>query len=103
MSAPLVKFKTGYSADNIKQIEVVRETAQCVWVYAGYKNRDGSLVARRAAKCDNYDQYHDTWEVAHAFLLEKVTANITACRRALERANGRLGNIKGMKPPKEGV
>jgi hypothetical protein len=99
MSAPLVKFETGYSADSIKQIEIERETAQCVWLYTNSIDKNNVRGTRRSAKRDSYAQYHDTWGDAHAFLIAKAEGNVAACRRSLESANGKLGNIKGMKPP----
>ena len=97
LSLPLVKFKTGYSADNIERVEVLRETAQCVYLPSHCPGK----TERRDAKRSEYTQYHDTWAEARAYLMQKAQTAVIAARRNLELANARLGNIKGMKPPKE--
>ena len=96
----LVKFKTDYSAKTIEPIEVLRETAQCVYL-APHRPRADGKTERREAKLGDYAQYHDTWVEARAYLLRKAESDVKEARRQLELANGHLGNIKGMKPPKE--
>lgn len=94
---PLVKFKTGYSADKIERVEVLRETAQCVYLPSHCHRK----TERRDAKRSEYTQYHDTWAEAHTYLMQRAETAVIAARRSLELANTKLGNIKGMKPPKE--
>lgn len=43
----------------------------------------------------------DTWQEAHAALLAAAEQEVAAARLHLQRLNGRLGNVKGMKPPQE--
>lgn len=96
----LVKFRTDYSAKTIVRVEVLRETAACVFLEPfGYQIKGKS--ERREAKLGEFAQYHDTWGDAHAYLMRKAERDVTQARRGLDLANGHLGNIKGMKPPKE--
>lgn len=43
----------------------------------------------------------NTWREAHAALLAAAEQEVAAARLHLERLNGRIGRIKGMKPPAE--
>lgn len=84
----IVKYKTRW--DKIEPVEVERETANCVWV-----------KGRRAAKASSWDSYYDSWAEAHARLVVEQEEAVASLRRQLEAANGKLGQIKGMKPPKD--
>jgi hypothetical protein len=53
----------------------------------------------RVAKSTAYSQYYPTWGEAHQALLEYAEKDLTKARRALERAQGFHGNVKGMKRP----
>lgn len=90
----ITKYVTGYTADKIKQVEVIRETEAFVYLpgYQGGKER-------REAKVSKYDQYHDSWNEAHQYLTGKAQEEVDAIRRRLEQAKGKLGNIKGLKNP----
>jgi hypothetical protein len=97
MSAPIIKFKTGgWGKSPIEAVECVRETAQSVWIAGTHGGGES-----RQAKVSGYICFHDTWELAHAYLLEKAERAVRHARENLEVANGKLGNIKGIKPPKE--
>jgi hypothetical protein len=75
--------------DKIAPIEVERATEKFVWI-------DG----RRAGRLGSYCQgYFETWDAARDYLQSDATMKVASLRRQLETANGRLGNIKGMKPP----
>jgi hypothetical protein len=93
----LVKFKTDYSAKTIEPVDVTRETSACVYLPSSFR----SAGERREAKVSDYAQYHNSWGDAHAYLLQKAAEKVAEARRSLELANAKLGNIKGMKPPKE--
>jgi hypothetical protein len=88
MSAPITKYKTNYSKNRIEAVTVERETDTSVWI-----------GTRRVAKMSTYDAYHDSWSAAHTFLLANAERGIDIARQDLEMANGKLGNIKGMKVP----
>ena len=95
-TATITKYKTVGWRLAIEVVECVRETAQSVWVRR--KSWGGEVESREAKSCDGH-QYHDTWEAAHAFLMERETANVESLRMQLEQAKGRLGTVKGMKCP----
>lgn len=84
----IVKYRTRW--DQIERVEVDRETESSVFING-----------RRSAKVSGYENFHDSWAAAHACLLAKHQLQVNQLRRQLEAANGKLGNIKGMKAPKE--
>lgn len=84
----MIKYRVWIRFNEIKPVEVERETKTSVWV-------DGT----RNAKMSNHYCYFGTWEEAHAFLLAKAEEDCTRIRRQLEYANSKLGNVKGMKKP----
>lgn len=83
----ITKFLTSYDA-RITPIEVDQETEKSVWI-----------KGRRRSKEGGYVRFHDSWDDAHAFLLDREQKNVEAIRRQLDCANGKLGNVKGMKKP----
>jgi hypothetical protein len=96
--ATFTRYYTGSYGKPIVEVECSRETAKSVWVLekswtmrGGYS---GSPVERRREKAPDF---HDTWEAAHAYLMEKAAAKLEWARRELERAQGHFGNIKGMR------
>lgn len=83
----MIKFRTGgYGNKLIESVEVDRETESSVFIG---KNRN--------AKRSSYHNYFDTWEDAKAFLLKNAEEEAASCRRQLEIANGKLGNICGLR------
>lgn len=82
-----VKYRTGhYGEPLIEEVTIDRETESSVWI-------DG----RRNAKESSWYNFFDTWEAAHAFLICNTESEVLNCRRNLEVASGKLGNIKGLK------
>ena len=88
MAELITKYKTLEWNTAIKSVFADRETETSVWIDGSSRQKAGMAA-----------QYHDTWEAAHAFLLERAERNQSAARRSLEIAQGEHGNIKGMKPP----
>jgi hypothetical protein len=86
----MIKFKTGgyYGKNLIKEVEVEKETEHFFYIKGSRVKKEGG-----------YEQYHDTVEAAYAYLLENAEKEAITARLNLERANGYLGNIKGMKKP----
>ena len=86
------KYKTGSTnwgvEAKIEEVEVDRETESSVWVNGN-----------RLQKSTEYHTYHDTWDAAHSYLLERAKNKVEYARRQLEEHKSRLGNIKGMKKP----
>jgi len=88
----ITKYRTSSWRPEIEQVEVTRETEQSVFIAC----KSGS--DRREAKRSSYTQFHDSWADAHVYLSQRAESNVASCRRMLEKANGELGNIKGMRP-----
>ena len=86
----MIKYRTGY--DKIEAIDVIRETEKFVFIN-GWGGKE-----RREAKRADWVNWHDSWEAAHAFIVAKEEKEIESLRSRLERAKGKLGQIKGMKP-----
>jgi hypothetical protein len=104
MSAPLVKFVTSLARLTIEQVACTRETDSSVFIEKIVRASSGDHTEEsRHAKRGEVKQFHDTWELARDYLMERAERGVTHARRRLELANAELGNIKGMKPPKEGV
>lgn len=76
----------GYKA-SITEVECDRETESSVWING-----------RRRSKNGRHETIHDSFDLAKESLLAAADMELTLARRALERAHGKLGNIKGMKP-----
>jgi hypothetical protein len=85
----MIKYRTRFN--EIKAIEVLRETDKQVVILVGKTER------REHKVCDWY-AWHDTWEDSHAFLIAEAEENVNSLRLRLEQAKGTLGQIKGMKP-----
>jgi len=83
----MIKYRTGYAAQ-IVRIEAERETESSVWI-------KGS----RSAKRSSYENYWDSWQEAHGFIMKKAERDVQCIRMRLEQAKGSLGNIKGMREP----
>ena len=86
----MIKFRTGGWDRNklIEPIEIDRETDFSVFI-----------GKERNAKRSSWHNYFDTWDDAKTFLLEHAESEAASCRRQLEVANGKLGNIRGLKKP----
>lgn len=85
-------FQTNGLAPRITPVEVERITERFVVLPNG----------RRAARGGTCESYFPTWEDAKVHLMTDAGNDVLAARRALEVANATLGNIKGLRPPKEG-
>ena len=88
----VTKFYACKYRNEIKKRDVVRETDSSVWV----KNLFGET--RRRNKVSSTDRYCDTWEEAHAYLLEVAESQVAYHKNQLQRARSELGQIKSMKP-----
>jgi DNA polymerase II large subunit len=94
------KYRTGgWGKEKIERVELAKETAAFVTVLM--KSYDGRITERREAKSSKHGGFFDTWEAAKQSLLEEAEATVASARRRLEVAQSELGNIKGMKPPKD--
>ena len=83
------KFRTeGIAWSKIKPVEIESETTNFV-----------IINGRRSAKMSSYHCFFDTWQEAHDYLMLEAENALNTARRRLEEAQGKHGNIKGMKPP----
>ena len=78
--------------NRIEPLTVVRQTEKMVVLPFGKSTR-------KEAKRTGWGSWHDTWEEAHAFLLERAERKLESIRYQLQQAQGEYGNIKGMKKP----
>lgn len=82
----------------IDSVHVVSETPKTVLVEVN--DQYGGARFRESKQCSVHS-YFDTWEEAHKFLMEACQGELDSARRRLASAQDRLGNVKGMKPPKQ--
>lgn len=91
----IVKYKVSSKSYNprIEKVEIVRETAQCVFL----PPFRGTGSERREAKSSDYADYFDSFEDAKSFLVTLWEFKVNSARLKLEQDKGTLGNIKVMK------
>ncbi len=89
------KFRVAYG--EIEARKVVRETKHRIWFISSWRGKDSERSENKRSTDQNW---FDTWEDAHAFLVEKAQQKVENLRLQLERAKGELGQIKGMKKEK---
>lgn len=73
--------------NTIAPVRIERFTQNSVWI-----NR------RRQARAGSWGTYYPTWEEAHAVALERARLGVIHARNSLQVAEGKYGNVKGMKP-----
>lgn len=88
----MIKYRTTWSY-GIEAVEVSRETAKTVVL----RNAHGLEI--RENKRSDWQNWHDTWEGAHQFLLYKAEDELNSAKMELQKARDRYGNIKRMKKP----
>lgn len=86
-------FKTTRHGREIEPVEVIKSTEATVTLAATRWYGE-----RRARRISTYECFYPTWEAAHAALMDDAEKSVTYARLELDRAQGRLGNIKGLKP-----
>lgn len=97
MSEPIIKFKTSDYSCEIEAVKVVKETGH----YITYLTKWFGAECESKSRKDCREQFHDSWDAAKDFLVKREEENVQSARLSLERAKDKLGNVKGMKPPKE--
>jgi hypothetical protein len=89
----VIKYRTSkhhFPGDAIEVVECERETDASVFV----KTHFGGV--RREAKMADWRQYHDSWEAARAYLIERE-ANAVACvALRLDRARAELAKMRSI-------
>lgn len=92
----MIKYRTGGSGrEQIEALEVVKETAHYVTFVAEWGHRKSE---HREKKDSGYYKWFDTWEEAHAYLLERAQGSVRNCSLSLDRARERLRRVEAMKP-----
>lgn len=92
------KFRVNVYSLRIEEKEVSKETASTVTWIDRWKDQ---AVERKERKVTSDRRWFDTWADAKAWLVEKAERDVVSARQYLERANSKLGNVKGMKDPAE--
>jgi hypothetical protein len=96
MEKKYIMYKTsGYGAEKIDKVEVVKETPkQVVYLSEGF---NGKKYERRCAKSGNYENFFNSWKAAHDYLVEKAERSVGNAKERLQGAKSYLGQIKSMK------
>ena len=88
----MIKYRTCW--DKIEAVEVLRETEKTVFLPGrGRRNEE------REAKRSDYQNWFDSWDDAKAFLVAGAERKVETARMNLERAKGKLGQLRGMREP----
>ena len=86
----MIKYRTCW--DTIEAIEILRETEKTVcFQFLG----SGKEV--RESKRSNFQNWHDTFEEAKEFLVYQAEYEVEKAMINLERAKGKLGQLRGMR------
>lgn len=92
-------FRTcNWSEEKIEEVEVERETENCVYLVDRWGYGAKGKVSR-TAKHSNFESYFPTWEEAHQFLITKFKSKLDAARVSVTCAEKDLNEILGMKRP----
>ena len=94
------KWMTERYDTTITEVECLKESEKFVTIRLF--DWKGQPYERRLARTSCYDNYFDTWEQAHSYLLGRTENRLTAAHLELQKAQGEYGNVKGMKKPEVG-
>ncbi len=98
-----IRWRTSSSGE-IRRMECVRETDQCIWhVTDLYNSNRGRPLTKpcREKKIADRHQYHDTWAEAHAYLLKRARDSIERATSRLRAAEDYHYQVFRMKQPTE--
>jgi hypothetical protein len=86
--------------DKPQKVEVVKQTEKTVTLRKSHPY-DGKPYDRKMVNPDIFD----TFDQAKAFMVQKQEDRLKSLRLQLDRENGKLGQLKGLKNPdeKEGI
>ena len=88
------RYQTTRWSTEIEEIEIIRETDDFVILPC-----EGRRKERREAKKSDYHLYHETWDAAHIYLLQRAKDRIAQLQWALEARMNDLKIIENMQPP----
>lgn len=97
--APIIKWKTRPWTDVIERVECERESKSSLWILE--KWRPGKMEVRMCRKNSSDTIYHDTWEEAHAYLLDRADKELARARRTAARAKENYERRLRMTKPAE--
>ncbi len=83
----MIKYRCFTRGNNVEKVEIVSQTEHFVKLSNG----------RKDAKRSSGYNYFDSFNEAKEFLIESAENKVRSLRLQLERANGELGQIKGIK------
>jgi len=89
----MIKYRTTKYDNEIKKIEIERETEKQVVLRPDTWNPKG----RRENKISEYDNWHDTFEEAREFLLQREYRKRDDALRDQAKAEKNIVNINGLK------
>ena len=77
----------------IEEVEPIRETDKSLWFKStSYREASESRVAKRT----DYDNYFDTWEEAHDFIIKKAEMRFERAIKEMENAKRILERAKNL-------
>ena len=85
----MYKYKTVRYKAAIEKVEIIRESKQCVWIYWG-----NGLKEYRQNKLSSYEIYHDSWQLAYDYLLDRSERDVRSAKDRLKRAKETLEKTK---------
>lgn len=88
----MIKYRT--SNGTIAEFEILTETS----THVAFK-RLGNRELKRSERVN----WHDTWEKAHEFLVEKANKDVRDANANLRSANRRLIRLCGLKNPNNAI
>ena len=97
----ITKYRTDGKSDGkypralIVPVEVVRETEHCVFLPTE-KTKRRPLGERKESKLTEFDEYHDSWDLARKSLTEKAERKILNAQMSLDRAISFADEVKAM-------
>ena len=86
-------YRVGYVGHGIEELEVIRETASCVFFASG---RNAERETREAKP----DRWFSTWDDAHAFILKTANDRVAS---TLEKLGRDIADVKKIKSMTAGV
>lgn len=92
-----LKYRADTSHLQIEKVYVTKESEHCVWLPP---NKPGDSE-RKVYKVGADWQYFDSWEDAHNYLMQSALTLLDNCRRTLQRAQDRVGRVKGLRQSRE--
>ena len=93
----MIKYRTSSLSEIPKPVEIVRETSACVFLKLKKSSYNPNGGERRELKMSEYYQYHDTWEDARQWMLDRAIENVDRYKQSLEAATKILQQIEAMK------